>query len=351
MAKYDIFISYRREGGYDTAKHLYDLLTRDGYKVSFDIDTLSNGDFDKSLLERIDQCKDFILIVDSHAFDRTLNPKYDQKNDWMRQELAYALKKGKNIVPIFLNGVQGFPENLPKDIIGVVKKNGPKFDRYYFNDFYKKLKKSFLKAHSKRYSIIISSVILILLLIGCTFIFSNLGRSGADHPLIQDSAINIEEQVNETEDQTEDILDDILSFDEVEYKKKMQRFCGSFTYIIPNRGYGGINYVYNLVLDPIDSSCSIQEEGIVNITNSKGFYGTMMQYPEIWEVISFSLALDGSHAIASMIGGDNCICKVKLELDSYNNIQMSFVEGTDGPGLLYDSKGDMTNVVTFERDT
>ena len=23
--KYDIFISYRREGGYDTAKHLYDL--------------------------------------------------------------------------------------------------------------------------------------------------------------------------------------------------------------------------------------------------------------------------------------------------------------------------------------
>ncbi len=26
MRKYDIFISYRREGGYDTAKHLNDLL-------------------------------------------------------------------------------------------------------------------------------------------------------------------------------------------------------------------------------------------------------------------------------------------------------------------------------------
>lgn len=29
--EYDVFISYRREGGYDKAKHLNDLLTRDGY--------------------------------------------------------------------------------------------------------------------------------------------------------------------------------------------------------------------------------------------------------------------------------------------------------------------------------
>lgn len=36
---YDIFISYRRCGGFETAKHLYDLLTKDGYRVSFDIDT------------------------------------------------------------------------------------------------------------------------------------------------------------------------------------------------------------------------------------------------------------------------------------------------------------------------
>lgn len=68
--QYDILISYRREGGYDTAKHLNDLLVRDGYKVGFDIDTLRNGNFDTQLLERIDQCKDFILIVDEHAFVR-----------------------------------------------------------------------------------------------------------------------------------------------------------------------------------------------------------------------------------------------------------------------------------------
>lgn len=50
--KYDIFISYRREGGYDTAKHLNDLLVRDGYRVSFDIDTLRNGPFDKQITQQ-----------------------------------------------------------------------------------------------------------------------------------------------------------------------------------------------------------------------------------------------------------------------------------------------------------
>lgn len=59
---YDIFISFRREGGYDTAKHLNDLLVRDGYRVSFDIDTLRSGDFDTQLLQRIDQCKDFYFL-------------------------------------------------------------------------------------------------------------------------------------------------------------------------------------------------------------------------------------------------------------------------------------------------
>lgn len=121
--KYDIFISYRREGGYDTAKHLNDLQVRDGYRVSFDIDTLRNGDFDSQLLERIDQCKNFILIVNQHAFGRTLDPTFDPQKDCLRCELAYALKK-QNIIPVFLSGVTGFPENLSEDVSGVVKKNG-----------------------------------------------------------------------------------------------------------------------------------------------------------------------------------------------------------------------------------
>lgn len=140
---YDIFISYRRDGGFETAKHLNDLLVRDGYTVSFDIDTLREGDFDDTLLRRIDQCVDFILVVDKHTFDRTLDLEFDPKKDWLRTELAYALKLRKNIIPLLLSGVDGFPSNLPEDVADVATKNGPVYNKYYFDEFYKRLK-SFL---------------------------------------------------------------------------------------------------------------------------------------------------------------------------------------------------------------
>lgn len=171
--KYDIFISYRREGGYDTAKHLNDLLVRDGYKVSFDIDTLRSGDFDKQLLTRIDECKDFILIVDAHAFDKTIDSNFDPQKDWLRCELAYALKQKKNIIPIFLSGVTGFPTDLPSDVADVVKKNGPEYNRYHFNAFYSDLKKRFLKSKRKGRFVGFAIVFVIVIFGGIALLMRN----------------------------------------------------------------------------------------------------------------------------------------------------------------------------------
>lgn len=106
--KYDIFISYRRKGGYETAKHLYDLFSKDGYRVSFDLDTLRNGDFDQALLKRIDQCSDFILILSKGAFARTLDPAFNPRQDWLRIELAYALKNRKISSPSCSKGSRVF---------------------------------------------------------------------------------------------------------------------------------------------------------------------------------------------------------------------------------------------------
>lgn len=136
----DIFISYRRKGGFVTAKHLNDLLIRDGYTVSFDIDTLREGRFDDALLKRIDQCSDFLLIVDEHAFDRTLDPNFNPQKDWLRMELAYAIRIKKNIIPILLSGVEEFPADLPDDISEVSKYHSPKYQMEYFDNFYQKLK-------------------------------------------------------------------------------------------------------------------------------------------------------------------------------------------------------------------
>lgn len=144
---YDVFISYRRKGGYETAKHIYDLLRMEGYSVSFDLDTLRNGDFDTQLLKRIDECKDFILILNKGAFDRSVDPSFERSKDWMRLELAEALAKNKNIIPVMLPGFDDYPENLPADISEVARKNGPKHSMEYFDEFYRKLKNNFMQSH------------------------------------------------------------------------------------------------------------------------------------------------------------------------------------------------------------
>ena len=187
IGNYDIFISYRREGGYDTAKHINDLLVRDGYRVSFDIDTLRSGDYDIQLYKRIDQCKDFILIVDQHAFDKSLNPNFNPQKDWLRCELAYALSKNKNIIPVFLASANGFPDGLPNDIKSVTQKNGLEHNRYYFDEFYTTLKKRFLTSKPKNKlfmaTIIVISLLAFFTTIGLwTGVFANKPTNPSDFP-------------------------------------------------------------------------------------------------------------------------------------------------------------------------
>ncbi len=150
MKKYDIFISYRRVGGYETAKHLFDMLTKDGFSVSLDIDTLLNGDFDTAIYNIIDSCKDFIIILSPGIFERSVNNDDAKDNDWVRIELSYALKKKKNIVPIMLKDFEGFPSDLPADIAGIASEKTLIWEMPYLNAFYEKLKKSFLKSRSRR---------------------------------------------------------------------------------------------------------------------------------------------------------------------------------------------------------
>jgi len=136
---YDIFISYRRDGGGATAGRINDMLTADGYSVSYDVDTLREGRFDMQLLERIEQCQDFILVVDKNCFVRTIDPDTDPHDDWLWQELSYALQLKKNVIPILLAGA-GFPKKLPEDIDNVRFCNGPQCVHEYFDSFYTKLK-------------------------------------------------------------------------------------------------------------------------------------------------------------------------------------------------------------------
>ena len=69
-SKYDIFISYRRDGGEYTARILCDRLQDMGYRVFFDVESLRSGEFNTRLYNAIDSCKDVLVILSPGALDR-----------------------------------------------------------------------------------------------------------------------------------------------------------------------------------------------------------------------------------------------------------------------------------------
>ena len=103
---YDIFVSYRRTA-FDTANLIAEKLRHAGYKVFFDVDTLTAGKFNEQLLEVIANCKDFILVLPENALDRC-----HQADDWVRQETLCAMKNKKNLVPVMLDGFS-WPKPMP----------------------------------------------------------------------------------------------------------------------------------------------------------------------------------------------------------------------------------------------
>lgn len=127
MNNNQVFISYRRDGGDITAKLVSEALKNRGYKTFYDYDTLKGGVFDEQIKQEVINCSDVVLVLPKNALDRCVN-----NDDWVRQEIALALKHGKNIVPLMLNGFD-FPEGLPEDIDKVRFYNGVRFHMDFFD--------------------------------------------------------------------------------------------------------------------------------------------------------------------------------------------------------------------------
>ena len=134
--QYDIFISYRREGGFETARLLYDHLTRCGYKVFFDLESLRSGKFNKQLYGQISACKDYIVVLSSSAVQWRGN----RDDDWLRLEMAHALQSSCNIIPVFLRDFQfPAPGTLPEDVADIVNYEGITASMEHFDSTIKRI--------------------------------------------------------------------------------------------------------------------------------------------------------------------------------------------------------------------
>ena len=110
MGKYQIFISYRRSGGEFLGKLLSDDLKARGYEVFFDVDDMHSGMFNRQIKSVIEQITDVVVVLSAHALDRC-----GDENDWVRQEIEWAMYYGKNIVPVLTRDFV-WPEVMPETL-------------------------------------------------------------------------------------------------------------------------------------------------------------------------------------------------------------------------------------------
>ncbi|MCQ2188411.1 MAG: TIR domain-containing protein [Paludibacteraceae bacterium] len=109
--KYDIFISYRREGGRDFARQVELALKSHGYHIFFDYNSIRNGVFNTQIIDAINGCKDFILILSEGSMERCVN-----EDDWVAKEIRTAISAGCNIIPLIVGSFADFPVDFPNDL-------------------------------------------------------------------------------------------------------------------------------------------------------------------------------------------------------------------------------------------
>ena len=124
---YDVFISYRRDGGFEMARLLYEHLKSVGLNPFFDLEELRSGQFNVKLYEAIEDSVNFLLVLPPKSLDRCQN-----EDDWLRLEIEHAIAKNKNIVPLMMSGFD-WPDNLPESMGRLPLFNAVKMSRDYFD--------------------------------------------------------------------------------------------------------------------------------------------------------------------------------------------------------------------------
>lgn len=127
MENYQVFISYRRDGGDALAGRIADRLKSLGYCVFFDVESMRSGTFNTQILSAIDRCKDVILVLPPNGLDRCANSE-----DWVRQEICHAIKQQKNIIPVMMRGFT-FPDVLPPELDSIRFLEGVAASNDYFD--------------------------------------------------------------------------------------------------------------------------------------------------------------------------------------------------------------------------
>ncbi len=125
-----IFISYRREESRWSARSLYDRLSArfDRKQIFMDVDGVAPGDDFVAVIEgRVGECDVLIAVIGTHwltSTDERDGRRLDNPEDFVRMEIATALKRGNRVIPVLVEGAT-MPKaaELPYELKALVRRN------------------------------------------------------------------------------------------------------------------------------------------------------------------------------------------------------------------------------------
>jgi uracil-DNA glycosylase family 4 len=125
-----IFINYRRQDSEGYVGRLYDTLAQHFARtdIFMDVDNIKPGaDFITVLEEAVAGCDVFLAVIGpiwSTISDDQGKRRLENWNDFVRIELASALKQGKLVIPVLVGRAQmPSPTDLPDDLVPLVRRN------------------------------------------------------------------------------------------------------------------------------------------------------------------------------------------------------------------------------------
>lgn len=150
MAKektYDVFISYRRQGGAVKAELTKDELAKRGFRESrmfMDTRSLSSGNYMDIILKAVEQSRNMVVIITKDCL------KGLTENSPWAQEIAYAIAQGKTIVPVYFDGITEIDrEVLPESIKRLSFENAVIYVHQYADASFDRLAERLSKAPIK----------------------------------------------------------------------------------------------------------------------------------------------------------------------------------------------------------
>jgi formylglycine-generating enzyme required for sulfatase activity len=116
-----LFISYRRSAWAFTHR-LGDALKTalPQYEFFIDLYGVDQDDFERAILSNLHNSQAVLVSVTPETFDQRIH----NADDWVRKEIAEALRLNKPIIQVGMNGLYAPEKGLPSDIQGVAKKQG-----------------------------------------------------------------------------------------------------------------------------------------------------------------------------------------------------------------------------------